>query len=157
MLRRAWTDLGSGDGRIVIEAAIKGGYDSVGYELNPVLLVMSYWRYYYSAAAAMMMASQAELGELGGLGRGGGGRCTFKARDFWSADFSKTDVVSCFGIEPIMSRLGQKIAKEGHDGTHLVCFRFYPKPPLPAGLHLVHMNRKEELYIYQVRRKTVVE
>lgn len=109
-----WTDLGSGDGRIPIEAAIKGGYDSVGYELNPVLLVMSYWRYYSAAA----MASQVELGR--------GGRCTFKARDFWSADFSKTDVVSCFGIEPIMSRLGQKIAKEGHDGTHLVCFRFYP-------------------------------
>lgn len=36
-------DLGSGDGRLLIEAA-RSGYRAVGYELNPFLVLLTWWR-----------------------------------------------------------------------------------------------------------------
>ena len=36
-------DLGSGDGRLLIEAA-RSGYKAIGYELNPFLVLLTWWR-----------------------------------------------------------------------------------------------------------------
>jgi hypothetical protein len=132
--KRKWVDLGSGDGRIVL-AAGKHGYAAAGYELNPVLLAMSY------GAAAY------HYREL----HGRGGRVSFHRSDFWQCSLVDANVVSCFGIAPVMDQLAAKMVKESAVGTKLVCFRFYPRPPLPRGLYKVHADRKEELYVYEVR------
>lgn len=36
-------DLGSGDGRLLVKAA-QSGYKAVGYELNPFLVLLTWWR-----------------------------------------------------------------------------------------------------------------
>ena len=138
---KVWMDLGSGDGRLPIDAVATGGYDrSVGFELNPVLIALSQWRYYFSPAR-----------------KEGKGSVTFERSDFWKTDLEDATVVSCFGIEAITARLAEKVTTEGQDGLQLVCFRFRPKPPLPSGLVQTYSNREEELYIFRVDRKNQQE
>ncbi|KAG1668355.1 Protein N-lysine methyltransferase FAM173B [Nymphon striatum] len=70
-------DLGSGDGRIVIEAA-KLGYNSVGIELNP-------WLVLYSKISALYA--------------GCGYNTKFIRKDIWKTDLSKYDQVIIFGVD----------------------------------------------------------
>ena len=123
---KKFVDLGSGDGRLVIESA-KRGYRSIGYELNPVLVAMS--------VVSARLAGVAHSTQ-------------FRSKDFWQSSLEDADVVSCFGIAPVMDTLSEKLVSEAKSGTKLVCFRFFPKQP-PRGLLLVHSN--EELYIYEVK------
>ena len=127
---KSFIDLGSGDGRLVIESA-KRGYTSIGFELNPVLVTTS------------IVSAR-----LAGVNRS----TSFRSRDFWQSSLEAADVVSCFGIAPVMDRLSKKMVIEAKPGTKLVCFRFRPKLP-PRELVLVYGNPKEELFIYEVRRK----
>ena len=123
-----FVDLGSGDGRLVVAAA-RAGYYATGFELNPVLVAMSYVSAYMAGSAVSSRAS-------------------FRSQDFWKHSLKEADVVSCFGIAPVMDTLSEKMVREAKVGTKLVCFRFYPKIP-PPGLRL--MYSKEELYIYEVQ------
>ena len=113
-------DLGSGDGRLVIEAA-RRGYDGVGLELNPVLIAHSY----FSAARAGVLP-----------------HVSFRMRDFWSESLNAYDAVSCFGVAPVMSKLEEKLNKEARQGTSVLCFRF----PLPFRKPI---TRENELYFYK--------
>ena len=114
-------DLGSGDGRIVVAAA-EVGFEAVGVELNPVLLVSSY-----------LLAVRA--GVLS--------RVSFRAADFWSLDLSDVDVVTCFGVASCMHRLDAKLRREARPGTQVICFRF----PLPDA---VPEHRDGELFFYRI-------
>ena len=114
-------DLGSGDGRLVIAAA-RLGFDAVGVELNPVLLLSSY---IYAARAGVL------------------GRVSFLACDLWGLDLAPFDVVTCFGVASSMPRLGAKLDREGRPGTLVVCFRF----PIPGREPAL---REEELFFYRL-------
>lgn len=89
-------DLGSGDGRLLIEAA-KSGYRAVGYELNPFLELLTWWRLrHYRAQADVRMV------------------------DFWKTDLpTDTKAVFVFLAAPFMKRLEIVIENEakrlGHD------------------------------------------
>ena len=88
-------DLGSGDGRVLVEAA-KRGVRAVGYELNPFLVFYSRWR----------------------LGREE--NVSVKLQDFWSAKLpDDTAVVFVFLADPFMKKLDRKLTAEaqrlGHD------------------------------------------
>lgn len=92
-------DLGSGDGRVVLEAA-KRGYKAEGYELNPVLALIAKYRLKrYSKAAC----------HLG---------------DYWLADVSQAGLVFIFSAQPYMKRLSQKLNNELKPGTQVVSYGF---------------------------------
>ena len=92
-------DLGSGDGRVVIEAA-KYGYRSIGYELNPGLVGISQvWATYdrYAPNTTPWLST---------------GSASFYTRDLWSVNLEGADVIFVYGLSPIMERLSKKILDE---------------------------------------------
>lgn len=101
-------DLGSGDGRIVIECA-KIGINSYGVELNP-------WLVLYSKISS----------RLSGIHR----FAHFERKDLWKVNTSNYDNIVIFGVENMMSLLENKILKDcdksGNSVTVIAC-RF----PLP--------------------------
>lgn len=92
-------DLGCGDGRILLEAA-KRGYKAIGYELNPLLVVIAKYR----------------------LRKYPNADC--KIGDYWLADISRAKMVFIFSAQPYMKRLSQKLIKELKPGAQVVSFGF---------------------------------
>jgi len=87
-------DLGSGDGRVVIEAA-RHGYKAVGYEFNPMLVLVSRGWALFDRMRGNCIGSTA-----------------FHCRDLWTLDLSDADVIIVYGLSPIMDRLGAKLLLE---------------------------------------------
>ena len=97
-----FVDLGSGDGRLVIAAAHRGAR-AVGYEINPFLVAIAYFRIWRA---------------------GVGNRATIHWQSFWSVDFRTVDVVSVYGITNIMPRLEKKLTAELRRGSRVVSYVF---------------------------------
>jgi len=83
-------DLGSGDGRIVVELA-KKGFVIDGYETNPDLVKRSQER-----IADLKLEQHAHIFE----------------KDYWNENLSGYTVVYIYGIPQIMGRLEEKIEEE---------------------------------------------
>ncbi|KAJ8981872.1 hypothetical protein NQ317_008219 [Molorchus minor] len=99
-------DLGSGDGRIVLEAA-KEKFVSHGVELNP-------WLVFYSKFDAFR--------------RGLSGNTKFYRKDLWKCDISKYDNIVIFGVDQMMSDLQKKFQTECKPGCNIIACRY----PLPS-------------------------
>ena len=95
-------DIGSGDGRIVIQAA-RSGFVAHGVELNR-------WLVYYSRWSAWRAGTR--------------GQATFARQDLWKSDMSKYNNVVIFGVEQMMSQLESKLEKELVEGSVVVACRF---------------------------------
>ena len=115
-------DLGSGDGRICTIFADSGEYRSVGYELNPVLVAMSYYRAWRSKVL---------------------NRVTFHCADFAHAKIDQFDVIFMFGVNSAMANLENRIAKEAQKNSFVVCYRFPLRLRKP-------IHRNGDLHIYLV-------
>ncbi|XP_050423173.1 ATP synthase subunit C lysine N-methyltransferase [Adelges cooleyi] len=98
-------DLGSGDGRIVIESA-KVGFESVGVELN-------YWLVLYSRLTALLSNIRP--------------RPKFVRSDLWKFDLRPFSNVVIFGVDEMMLDLEKKFVKELSSEAVIVACRF----PLP--------------------------
>ena len=118
--QRRLVDLGSGDGRFVIEAALAGYDKAVGVELNPWLVGYSY---YQSWRAGVLS------------------KVTFRMVDFFAFDLKPYDVITCFGANGILEPLSVKIKAEAKDSTLIICYRF----PIIGKIPTV---KDGELYIY---------
>lgn len=88
-------DLGSGDGRIVIELA-KHGFKACGYEINPFL-------YLYSKYKIRRLGLQKQA------------KIFYKS--FWYADFSEYDFLVVFQINYVMPALELKVRRELKPGS----------------------------------------
>lgn len=99
-------DIGSGDGRLVIEAAREGA-KAYGFELNPALV---WW------SRRKIRAAHLE------------GQVEISWKDFWRQDFSSFDVVTVYGISHIMGALEKKLLRELHPGSRVVSNTF----PFPS-------------------------
>jgi len=95
-------DLGSGDGRIVIEAA-RRGYHAEGVELNPWLVWFSRYR---------------------ALREGVSGRTAFRRRNLFSHDLSKYGGVVIFGVDSLMPPLRVKLLRELDNTSCVIACRF---------------------------------
>ena len=89
-------DLGSGDGRLLLQAA-RAGYRAVGYELNPFLVMLTWWR----------LRRHRQLAQV-------------NMADFWHSPLpNDTKAVFVFLAAPFMSRLERRLESEakrlGHD------------------------------------------
>ncbi|XP_033733161.1 LOW QUALITY PROTEIN: ATP synthase subunit C lysine N-methyltransferase-like [Pecten maximus] len=123
-------DIGSGDGRIVIEAA-RHGYKAQGIELNM-------WLVLYSRLAA----------RRAGMNK----TATFKRQDLWKSDISPYNNVVIFGVRQMMEPLEQKLEKElTHDSMVVACRFHFPnwEPILTLG------EGVDTVWLYRINKKSV--
>ncbi|XP_030754508.1 ATP synthase subunit C lysine N-methyltransferase [Sitophilus oryzae] len=99
-------DLGSGDGRIVIEAA-KKGFEAHGVELNP-------WLVLYSKIKAFKSGLSSKNSK-------------FIKADLWKYNISNYDVIVIFGVDQMMKDLEKKFNDECKPTCNILACRF----PLP--------------------------
>uniref|UniRef100_A0A0B7BBX5 Methyltransferase domain-containing protein n=1 Tax=Arion vulgaris TaxID=1028688 RepID=A0A0B7BBX5_9EUPU len=99
-------DIGSGDGRITMTAAMKG-FNAYGVELNMWLVLYSKWVAWR---------------------RGLHHQATFFRRNLWKTDLSNYSNIVIFGVETMMQPLEQKLQLEMAADTRIVACRF----PLPS-------------------------
>jgi SAM-dependent methyltransferase len=96
-------DLGSGDGRIVIQAAQEFGARGVGIELEPRLIEI-----------ARHVAREAGVAD----------RVTFVEGDFFTADLSEATVVMLFLSSAVNARLEPKLKSELRSSARVVSRQF---------------------------------
>lgn len=95
-------DMGSGDGRILIEAAQHGAL-AIGYEIDPILVYLA----------------RRKIKKLG-LDK----QVKIYWRSFWRADLSKADVVTIYGITGMMKKMEKKLLKELKPGARICSYLF---------------------------------
>ena len=93
-------DLGSGDGRIVIELAKKGA-EAHGYEINPILVFLS----------RRKIKKQ-------GLEN----KAFIHWKNFWKENLKKYDLITIFQFHTIMKKLGKKFKKELKPKTKIISY-----------------------------------
>lgn len=98
-------DIGSGDGRIVIETA-KHGFKATGVELN-------IWLVLYSRLNARRHKVHSTT--------------NFVRKDLWKTDLSGYNNIVIFGVKSMMEKLETKFNEEVNDNARIVACRF----PLP--------------------------
>lgn len=113
-------ELGSGDGRILREAAKRGIY-SVGYELNPLLVAWSRCiNYKYRKFITVTWGN------------------------YWQHKLQPSDGIYVFLLEKYMSKLNKKIEQETTQNVKLVSYAFTIKDRQPTkaknGLFLYEYN-----------------
>ena len=96
-------DLGSGDGRIPITAALKYGARGVGIEIKPDLV-----------QKARLNAEQAGVAD----------RVEFRQGDLFEADISEATVVTLYLLPDVNTRLRPKLFEELEPGTRVVSHGF---------------------------------
>ena len=115
-----FVDLGSGDGRFVIAAA-KKGIKSYGYEMNPILVLIS-----RNKIKNEKLSSKAKI----------------YWKSYWNVNLSEYSAVAVFGIKHIMPSLGKKLKKELKEGSRVVSNHFkFPSWD--------ESEKKENLYLYR--------
>ncbi|XP_054851555.1 adenine nucleotide translocase lysine N-methyltransferase-like [Eublepharis macularius] len=100
-------DLGSGDGRIVLEAYRRGFRPAVGYELNPWLLRLSNYRAWKAGCYS---------------------KVSYCREDLWKVDLSDCFNVTVFLAPSVLQLLERKLLMELPDEARVVAGRF----PLPS-------------------------
>jgi len=114
-------DLGSGDGRVIIELA-KAGAKAQGYEINP-LLVLASRRNIRNVAVAK--------------------QATIHWKNFWTEDLSSFQVITLFGMPHMMEKLQEKLTKELKPGARIISHQFrFPDWPIS--------QQESQLYLYRV-------
>ena len=97
-------ELGSGDGRVLKEAAAKG-VRAIGYEINPALVI-------YSKIATYKKRQLIQI----------------HWGNFWKAPLEKADGIYIFGLGRYMEKLNNKIVQECKQPVRVVSFAFrFPK------------------------------
>jgi hypothetical protein len=93
-------ELGSGDGKVLIAAA-EQGIKAIGYELNPLLVIISWarTRRYRSLVSV-------------------------KWRNFWGTTLPESDAVFVFLLDRFMERLDHKLEDSAHKPIKLISFAF---------------------------------
>lgn len=93
-------ELGSGDGRVAIEAA-KLGATVIGYELNPLLVI-------YSKIKCFKYRNKIKI----------------RWANFWKTQWPEADIIFTFLLPKYMSKLDQKITDYPHRPVILVSYAF---------------------------------
>ena len=103
-------DLGSGDGRIVIEAAKRYGARGVGIEIDPALVKLATGR---------------------ATAEGVSDRVRFVAEDLFAANLSDATVVTLYLLQSMNERLRPKLVRELKPGARVVSHVFNMGPEWP--------------------------
>lgn len=120
-----WIDLGSGDGRVLIEACGKHGMRGLGIERVSSLRWLS-----------RMIIWRSGLRE----------RIRVQGGDFFKYDLSDASVVSLYLLPETHARLREKLENELRPGAWIIAHRF----PI-QGLSPQSENKTFDLYVYRIR------
>ena len=113
-------ELGSGDGRVLVAAA-QAGLNVVGYELNPLLFMLSYIR---------VRRYRKQVRVIFG--------------NFWQLSWPACDGIYVFLLPRLMGKLEQKIRAEGLSAVPVISFAFKFNELLPVSeSHGVFLYRLE--------------
>lgn len=105
-------DLGCGDGRWLFRAAkLTSGKKFIGYEISVLPYVLAKIRRWFSPDRS---------------------RLEFRFKNYFHEDLSQADVVYCFGLPQVISRLEPKLAAELKPGARLVSYVFRLPHKQPA-------------------------
>lgn len=100
---RNMVDLGSGDGVVCVHVAKELGIKTVGFELNPWLVISSRLYAHYEGVSHLT---------------------EFHQKDLFKADISKTDAVCLFVVPSMMEALEQKFTEELCHDANVYAVRF---------------------------------
>jgi 16S rRNA A1518/A1519 N6-dimethyltransferase RsmA/KsgA/DIM1 with predicted DNA glycosylase/AP lyase activity len=101
-------DLGSGDGRLLIEVS-KFKAQAIGFEINPFLYLFTLYRIKQIIRAKVYL------------------------KDFWKQDLSNATIIFAFILPQFMSRLEKKLASEVKPGTKVITYLAnLPKKPIKS-------------------------
>jgi cyclopropane fatty-acyl-phospholipid synthase-like methyltransferase len=114
-------DLGSGDGRVVIELA-RAGAQAQGYEINPLLV----------------FASRKNIRNAGISAQ-----ASIHWKNFWGQDLSSFQVITLFGMPHMMRKLQEKLARELKPGVRVISHQFM-LPDWPIS------RQESQLYLYKL-------
>lgn len=118
-------DLGSGDGRMLIIAARHFGARAVGIEIDPL-------RYLISRMLIAVMRVQEQTRVIWG--------------DFFKADLSEADVVTCYLLAKTNVKIMEKLQTELRPGTRVVSHTFtFP------GWDVEYHDADAKVYLYTIR------
>ncbi len=117
-------DLGSGDGRIVIEFAKKGA-EAHGYEINPLLVFLSRRKIKKSGLH---------------------GKAFIHWKNFWKENLGKYDVITLFQVGYVMKKLGEKLKKEAKKKIKVVS-HFWKFPQWKP------KKIKGDVFYYEIQRE----
>ncbi|KAI6661378.1 hypothetical protein LOD99_9961 [Oopsacas minuta] len=116
-------DLGSGDGRIILELA-KCGIHGYGYELNPWLVIWSKFGAYYGGVKKVAQ---------------------FRRKNLWDVKLSRYDVIIVFGVAEMIPELELKLNSELREGVSVISGRF----PLKRNTNEILGDGAEKIWIYR--------
>ncbi len=91
-------DLGSGDGRLLLAATQKGAH-AIGYEINPLLIILTLVH-----ASLKGFANQIEV----------------KRKNLWQADLAVADVIFVYGRKKNMKDFENFVYQNAKNGTRIV-------------------------------------
>lgn len=117
---QSFIELGCGDGRLQKTAA-KNGIKSIGYELNPILVIiakLSTWRYRHLVKIVW--------------------------GNFWAKDWPKTDAFYTFLLDKYMAKLDKRMQQYPHKPIKLISYAF----EIPNKKH-TNKNKGIFTYIYK--------
>lgn len=117
-------DLGSGDGRIVIEFA-KQGIEAHGYEINPLLI-------WISRRKIKKLSLQK--------------KAFIHRKNFWKENLSKYSIITMFQYKYFMNELEKKLKKELKSGSKVVS-NHWKFPTLRL------INKIQDIYLYKIGKK----
>jgi len=112
-------DLGSGDGAFALAAA-KRGYIVIGYEINPILVIIAQLR-------TLKYRKQVKI----------------YLRDFWRVELPEVDAVYVFLIDRYMQKLSSKLKSELKKPTFVVSHVFKLPNTTP-------LKENQNTYIYKL-------
>ncbi len=114
-------DLGSGDGRVVIELA-RAGAKAQGYEINPFLVLASRKNIKNTGVSKQVFIHW---------------------KSFWNQDLSSFQVITLFGMPHMMKQLQGKLARELKPGARVISHQFmFPDWPVS--------QQESQLYLYRI-------
>jgi len=116
-------DVGSGDGRVLFEAAKQGAH-AVGIEINPYLV-------WYTQILAFFGAYR--------------GRITVLWKNLWKADLSHADVVFVYLIPWKMDVLSEKLKRELKPGSLVISNSF-----IFPGWKIVRQDKVSHVYAFRI-------
>lgn len=121
-------DLGSGDGKLLFEAASLGA-TAVGYEINPFLVAFTNTKSFFSPYRTRVHAVW---------------------KNFWHADISSADVILLYLIPWKMDQLENKLLKETKPGTKIISNSFV-FPHIPC----IVKDVENHVFVFTVGKKKV--
>eukprot|EP00049_Salpingoeca_infusionum_P005276 m.90366 g.90366 ORF g.90366 m.90366 type:complete len:221 (+) comp12915_c0_seq5:331-993(+) len=122
-------DLGSGDGRIVIEVAKQLGIPSHGIELNPWLVFFSKLRAALSGPDVFKQTS-------------------FKVQDLWTVSVQEYDVIMVFGVQDMMAELDERILSKASPTARIISCEF--KLPGREPTQQIQTDGSRTLWVFDV-------